>query len=97
VNGVRIFTPALDTLPPTSFIRAHIMKTDWKKSFVEEFAGHPVRVALNLFIVGSVGVLLGHYAFGVEPSAALVVGAMIPALGAIITADQMKEPRKDRR
>lgn len=66
----------------------------WKDTFIEDYAGHPARVALNVFIVAAIGISMGHYLFGLEISTRFLVGAMLPALFAMITASYMKAQKK---
>lgn len=65
----------------------------WKDTFIEDYAGHPLRIALNVFIVAAIGILLGHYLFGLEISSRFLIGAMLPALGAMMVAAYMKAQR----
>jgi hypothetical protein len=65
----------------------------WKENFIEDYAGHPLRVALNVFLVGATGILIGHFLLGMNLAPRLVFGAMLPALGAIVIAGRMKLER----
>jgi len=67
---------------------------NWEESLIREYAGHPLRVALNVFLVAATGILVGHMLFGIDLTPRLVLGAMLPALGAVLLAGQMKAQRR---
>jgi hypothetical protein len=69
----------------------------WKETLIREYAGPLHRVALNVFIVASIGILLGHGVLGAPLDENLVMGAMTPALIAIVSAAILKEksPRRE--
>lgn len=69
----------------------------WKETFIEDYAGPPLRVALNLFTVGCGGVLAGHFLFDAPLSPALTVGAMLPPLVGIFVAGYLKAQEPPRR
>ncbi|MFA5529640.1 MAG: hypothetical protein WDA11_03125 [Thiohalomonadaceae bacterium] len=69
----------------------------WKDTFIEDYAGHPLRVALNIFIIAATGICMGHYLFEVDISTRFLIGAMLPALFATMTASYMKVQRKSGR
>lgn len=68
-----------------------------KESFIKDYAGHPLRVALNMFLVAATGILIGHLLIGISLTPRLVFAAMLPALGAIFLAAQLKAQRGPRR
>lgn len=69
----------------------------WQDTFIEDYAGHPLRVALNVFIVAAIGISVGHYVFGLEISTRFLIGAMLPALVAMTLASYLKAQRRNRR
>ena len=66
------------------------MGWNWKASFISDYTGHPLRVALNMFLVGATGILVGHFLFGFELTTRLAFGAMLPALAAVVIAGRLK-------
>ncbi len=66
---------------------------NWKEILIREYAGHPLRVVLNLLIIAGIGILVGHLVFGAPLSDRLVMGAMVPGLVAIVAAAILKEDR----
>lgn len=62
-----------------------------KELLIREYAGPPVRVAVNIMFVACLGILLGHWFFGAPLDDRLVMASMTPALIAIILAALAKD------
>lgn len=73
-----------------------VTKFSIEELLIREFAGPPARVAVNVVITASAGVLFDYYALGTEISQSVVFGALMAPLLAIIAAGVMKADRKRR-
>ena len=66
---------------------------NWTNILIREYAGHPLRIAVNLLSLACIGILLGHWVFNAEFGDGLVMASMVPGLAAIVAGAIFKEKR----
>lgn len=70
---------------------------NWTDLLVRAYAGRPFHVAVNLLLLASLGILLGHWGIEAPLGDDLVMVAMLPGLVAIVSAAIVKERAPRRR